>query len=130
MKSRRKFLNRLILALPLSYLPFVGTAQLKAKSRMIHQVFFWLNDDTSFEEFKAATKKLGSIGSVKEFKMGTPAPTEARDVVDSSYDLALNMVFDSLEDQNAYQVDPIHLKFIEQHADKWKEVKVYDFVLE
>ncbi len=97
---------------------------------MIHQVFFWLNEGVEVAEFKEAARKLGSVKSIQEFRLGTPAPTKARDVIDSSYDVALNMVFDSIESQNEYQIDPIHLEFIEKHASKWREVKVYDFVLE
>ena len=96
---------------------------------LIHNVFFWLKDDIS-EADKAAfiegVKLLGGINTVRKMYIGPPAATEDRDVIDNSYGIALLVHFDDIEGQNAYQVDPIHLKFIEDHKDKWTKVVVYD----
>jgi hypothetical protein len=99
---------------------------------LIHNVFFWLKEDLTAEEkaaFLEGVKSLGTINTVKAIYIGPPAPTEARDVVDNSFSYALLVHFDNVEGQNAYQIDPIHLKFVEDHEDKWTRVKVYDNTL-
>jgi hypothetical protein len=129
MNSRRKFIQFLSLSAAAISLPFAGFAKKSENGKMIHQVFFWLKDGQDVEEFKREASKLESCPTVSRLYMGTPAPTEARDVVDNSYQVACTFFFDSLQDQNAYQSDPIHLEFIEKNAEKWESVKVYDFMI-
>lgn len=96
---------------------------------MTHSVFFWLKEDLSDENkaaFLEGVKSLRGIKSVGTLHIGPPAPTEERGVVDNSYSYALLIDFENVEAQNAYQVDPIHLKFVEDHKDKWTKVIVYD----
>ena len=96
---------------------------------MIHSVFFWLDEGLSDEEeadFLEGVKSLKDISHIKYAYIGPPSPTEARGVVDNTYSYALLVHFDNVEAQNAYQVDPIHLKFVETHKDKWTKVVVYD----
>lgn len=71
-------------------------------------------------------KSLQNIATVKSCYVGPPASTEKRDVVDNSFHYALLMHFDDMAGQDVYQVDPIHLKFVEDHKDKWVKVIVYD----
>ena len=49
-----------------------------------------------------------------------------RGVVDNSYDYAINVHFNSVADEKAYQSEPIHLEFIENHNEIWEKVIVYD----
>lgn len=96
---------------------------------LIHNVFFWLREDLSETEraaFLEGVKSLGTIDQVEAIYIGPPASTEKREVVDNSFSYALLVHFDDIEGQNAYQIDPIHLKFVEDHQDKWTKVKVYD----
>lgn len=89
-------------------------------------VFFYLKEATSVDEFIAITSNfIISIDLVKSYHLGVPAGTP-RDVVDNSYSVCLVATFDSKEDQNAYQVHPIHLKYVEDHKDKWHKVVIYD----
>ncbi|SMD45701.1 Tat (twin-arginine translocation) pathway signal sequence [Aquiflexum balticum DSM 16537] len=129
MKSRRKFLQTLTVAGAAATLPINLMAEQANKQKMIHQVFFWLNDDVEVNDFKKEAAVLGKCKSVAKFYMGTPAPTEKRSVVDHSYQVACTLFFDSIEDQNDYQVDPMHLAFIEKNSNKWNKVQVYDFVI-
>jgi hypothetical protein len=129
MKSRRKFIKSLSLAGAAATLPLASFAKRAENGKMIHQVFFWLKDGQDVEEFKKEASKLSTCPTVSNFYIGTPAPTEGRDVVDNTYQVACTFFFDSLEDQNAYQVDPIHLEFIERNSEKWESVKVYDFMI-
>jgi len=96
---------------------------------LIHNVFFWLKKDMTPEAekaFLAGVKSLGTVATVKYCYIGLPASTEKREVVDNSFSYALLLHFDDAEGQNSYQVDPIHLKFVEDHQDKWERVIVYD----
>lgn len=129
MKSRRKFIKKAALVGATVSLPGALMASQMKKGKMIHQVFFWLNENENVENFLEEASVLGKCPTVGEFFIGQPAPTEARDVVDHSYQVACTLFFDSLEDQSAYQVDPIHLKFIDRNSTKWNKVKVYDFMI-
>ena len=96
---------------------------------LVHHVFFWLKNPDSVEDrnaLLAGIKKLGEIPGVQGFHVGTAAATEDREVVDSSYAASEILLFDSLEAQAAYQVHPLHQKFIEEHSHLWSKVVVYD----
>jgi hypothetical protein len=129
MKSRRKFIEKVAFVSALSSLPLVGMSKTKTKNQLIHQVFFWLHEGQNVQSFIQEAKLLGKCKTVSKFHIGTPAPTEDRDVVDHSYQVACTLFFKNVEDQNIYQTDPLHLAFIERNSTKWKSVKVYDFVL-
>ncbi|MDP5172914.1 MAG: Dabb family protein [Bacteroidia bacterium] len=103
------------------------------KPGLIHNVYFWLKEGISEAEkatFIAGARSLGTVPSVEAFYMGVHADTEARDVVDHSYDLSLVIHFADQAAQDAYQVDPIHLAFIEASSGAWTAVKVYDVAIE
>lgn len=96
---------------------------------LMHTVYIWLKDDLSEADengFVNSSKTLGNIQSVARFRMGIPEKTESREVVDNSYSYAFNIEFNSVQDQEDYQIDPIHLKFVEDNKDKWTKVIVYD----
>lgn len=100
---------------------------------LIHSVFFWLKEDLSEADraaFRAGVASLRAVSSVKNMYIGPVAPTEARGVVDNSYSIALLVHFADVAAQDAYQIDPIHLKFVEDHKDKWTKVVVYDSLVE
>jgi hypothetical protein len=99
--------------------------------KLRHQAFFWLKNagsQTDRETLIAGLKTLHGIDHIRELHIGVPAPTEARDVVDNSFDVLEFMVFDSLEDQAAYQIHPIHQKFIAECGHLWARVVVHDSV--
>jgi hypothetical protein len=102
----------------------------KQLNYFIHHVYFWFKkpaskkDKTRFEE---ALKKLVTVETIVEMHLGVPASTR-REVVDRSYSYSLLTTFKSKEDQDIYQTHPTHLKFIEDCADLWERVVVYDSV--
>jgi hypothetical protein len=101
-----------------------------AKQKMIHQVYFWLHDKNNTKEFLTeAVPMLGKCKDVAKFIAGVPASTADRDVVDHSFQVCCTVYFDSLEDQLAYQTDPLHLEFIEKYSSMWSSVKVYDIAI-
>jgi Stress responsive A/B Barrel Domain len=96
----------------------------------IHHVYFWLNNPESEEDLtKLATglKKLSSVKTIKQFHIGEPAKTH-RNVIDRSYSLSWLLIFENADDQEEYQVDPIHLNFVKECSHLWSRVVVYDSV--
>lgn len=103
--------------------------QVNKKTSMIHHVFFWLKNPGSTADRQQLIEGLKTLAAIKEVKkllIGTPAATEQRGVVDSSYDVSELMYFDNLEGQSAYQVHAIHKAFVEKHSHLWEKVLVYD----
>lgn len=101
----------------------------KDETGFVHTVFFWMNEDVTNEQktnfAKNGLGELVKVSSIYKSYFGPPAKTP-REVVDNSYDFALICHFKNKEDQDAYQIDPIHLKFIEDYKNLWKSVIVYD----
>jgi hypothetical protein len=100
------------------------------KNEFIHHVFFWLRNSDSNEDrilLIEGLKKLSLANTIKDYHIGTPAATN-REVIDSSYSVSWLLLFQNKEDQDIYQTDPIHLKFVEDCAHLWKKVVVYDTV--
>jgi hypothetical protein len=99
------------------------------KKQLTHHVFFWLKNRDSKEDLKKlleGLRTLEKIETVKKLHIGVPASTEKRDVVDNSYSASELMFFDDVAGQDAYQVHPIHKKFVEQCSHLWEKVVVYD----
>jgi hypothetical protein len=98
---------------------------------VIHHVFFWLKNPSSkedLEELLAGLQTLKNITTVRNIYIGVPAATEDRTVVDSTYSASELLFFNDLAGQEAYQVDPIHQKFIADCSQLWEKVVVYDTV--
>ncbi|MFK8165553.1 MAG: Dabb family protein [Lewinella sp.] len=96
---------------------------------MIHTVYFWLKPGLSVadrSDFVRGAKQLGDAPTVLHCFVGVPADTAERDVTDHSFDYSLHLMFTDVAAQNAYQIDPVHLKFVEEQADKFATVKVLD----
>ena len=96
----------------------------------IHHVYFWLKNPASTtdrDKLVAGLTKLAKVKTIKQSHIGKPANTK-RDVIDSSYSVSWLLMFDTLADQESYQTDPVHLKFIEDCSQLWEKVKVYDSV--
>lgn len=103
------------------------------KVGLIHTVYFYMKEAVTEEEKKQFEKglvKLGTVPGIISYYWGPPAKTPKRDVIDDSYAYAINVHFKSLTEQDAYQVHPDHLEFIERYKDLWADVKVYDNIVE
>lgn len=101
-----------------------------AKNMFVHHVYFWLKNPESKEDLQKlieGLKKLTKINYIRMFHIGVPADTN-RDVIDTSYSISWLNIFDNKEDEEKYQVDPIHLKFVEECSPLWSKVLVYDSV--
>lgn len=96
---------------------------------MIHHVLFWLKNPGSKscrDQLVTGLRTLEAISEIQDMHIGVPAPTEERGVVDSTFDVSELMTFASVEDQNAYQVHPVHQAFIRDYGHLWDRVLVYD----
>ncbi len=94
----------------------------------IHTVYFWLREglsDNEKEQFKNGLRSLFEIKTVVTGRFGASIPSP-RDVVDDSFSFSLHLDFETTADHDAYQIDPIHVAFVDNHADKWTRVVVYD----
>ena len=128
--SRRGFLGSLALSLPFAGLLKSTTIFAQKKGMFIHHVYFWLKNPGNKEDkakLVEGLKKLSKVKTIKNFYIGQPAATR-REVIDSSYDVSWLLFFDSPADQDSYQTDPIHLKFVEECSSLWTKVTVYDTI--
>jgi hypothetical protein len=95
-----------------------------------HVVIFWADPGkpAAAEELIAGAEKyLRPIPGIVHFHVGRMVPSH-RPVVDQTYQVALNVQFRSKQDQDAYQVHPLHLEFVEKaFKPNCVKVVVYDF---
>lgn len=137
--SRRQFVSAaaglsLAAAVVPAALHAAGDAPVSMNSSMpklVHHVFFWLKNPDSKEDLNqllAGIRSLAAIETVRGLHVGVPASTEKRPVVDNSYSASEMLLFDSVEDQNVYQVHPLHEKFVREYSHLWSKVVVYDSI--
>jgi hypothetical protein len=100
------------------------------KNLFIHHVFFWLANPqsaTDRDQLITGLRKLSKVSTIKKFHIGRPAGT-LREVIDTSYTISWWIFFSNAADQQSYQIDPIHLRFVEECSHLWNRVLVYDSV--
>jgi hypothetical protein len=96
---------------------------------LVHSVFFWLKPELTAAqraEFRQGVEALGAIKAVEKIYVGKAAATEKRPVIDHSFDVALTVLCKDIAAEKAYQVDPIHLAFVEKFKSNWARVQVYN----
>ncbi len=96
---------------------------------LIHHVLFWLKrpgNEADRALLVSGLSTLGNIRGIRQMHIGFPAPTTERGVVDASYDVSELLLFDSVEDEARYQVDPVHEAFVRDFGYLWDKVTVYD----
>jgi hypothetical protein len=95
-----------------------------------HVVIFWTDPaqpNAADELLAGANQYLRDIPGTVFFHVGKMA-TSPRPVVDQSYQVALNVVFTDQAAQDAYQIHPDHVAFVEKVFKKvCKKVVIYDF---
>ena len=95
-----------------------------------HVVVFWTDPakaDAVEELVAGAEKYLRDIPGTLMFHVGRMVGSE-RPVVDQSYQVALNLVFTDKAAQDAYQVHPQHIEFVEKvFKPNCVRVLIYDF---
>lgn len=132
-QTRRDFLSKTgVVALAGSSGIFAvnNSTGMTAKNMFIHHVYFWLKNPTSESDRQKlieGLEKLSKVKTIKTFHIGKPADTN-RDVIDTSYSISWMLIFEDKASEESYQVDPIHLNFVETCKDLWQKVVVYDSV--
>ncbi len=124
--DRRDFITTSVVSLGATATSFAMT---KDKPMLVHHVFFWLKNPDSVEDQKKlveGVKTLSKIETIRALRVGIPAATEKRPVIDSSYAVSELIFFDDLAGQAIYQEHPIHQKFIADYGHLWDRVIVYD----
>ncbi|HWB59874.1 MAG TPA: Dabb family protein [Chthoniobacteraceae bacterium] len=95
-----------------------------------HVVIFWTNPEkpnAADALIEGAKKYLAGIPGVIHFHVGKMSPSH-RAVVDQTYHVALSVQFESKAAENAYQIHPSHLEFVEKTFNpNCIKVVVYDF---
>ena len=100
--------------------------------RFAHSVYFTLADRSSrtMNDFRAACVKYlsGHPGQIF-FAVGLRALEMRRDVNDSSFDVAMEMIFDTFASYDAYRKEPRHEEFITVTAGMSTRRRVFDWYL-
>jgi len=95
-----------------------------------HIVIFWTNPgqaNAAEELIAGANKYLKGLPGVQLFHVGKMSPSP-RPVVEQSYQVAMNMTFPSKAAEQAYQVHPQHIEFVEKVIKKTcNKAVIYDF---
>ena len=126
-QTRRAFIGTSIMAMGAT----TSFGAPDAKGVIIHHVFFWLKNPSSNDDLKKlieGIQTLKKVESVQEFRIGRPAPTPKRPVVDDSYAISLYTTFNDMAGHDVYQEHPVHKKFIEVYGNLWSKVQVYDSI--
>lgn len=93
-----------------------------------HIVIFRTKKDEHRPALLEGLKTLAPIKTLKSYNFGT-ALESVRPVADDTYAAALCATFADADALNAYQLDPVHLKFNEEIVSKYKiKVQVFEFV--
>ena len=95
-----------------------------------HVVIFWTDPAKSGAAdalVAGAERYLAGIPGVVQFHVGKMVPSH-RPVVDQSYQVALNLTFNTKQEQDDYQVHPAHVEFVEKvFKPNCVKVLIYDF---
>ncbi|MCX8158030.1 MAG: Dabb family protein [Verrucomicrobiae bacterium] len=95
-----------------------------------HVVIFWTNParpEAADALVAGAEQYLRPIPGIVHFHVGKMVPS-GRAVVEQSYAVGLNLVFPDKATQDAYQVHPLHVEFVEKvFKPNCTRVVVYDF---
>lgn len=132
-QSRRTFIStsgKVALAGSTGIFAANNSSFMAAKNMFLHHVYFWLKNPSSEDDRQKlieGLEKLSKVQTIKMFHIGKPADTN-RDVIDSSYSISWLLIFDDKAAEESYQVDPIHLNFVETCKHLWDKVVVYDSV--
>ncbi|PWU09640.1 MAG: stress protein [Verrucomicrobia bacterium] len=95
-----------------------------------HVVIFWTdpsNPAAADTLLEGMHKYLKPIPGALHFHAGKMA-TSHRPIVDQTYQVALNLIFPDKPTQDAYQLHPLHIEFVEKFFKPLcRRAIVYDF---
>jgi hypothetical protein len=97
--------------------------------RLVHDVYFTLNDDSEAAQAKLVNdcyKYLSKHPGIVFFAAGERVEAHERDVNIRDWDVSLHIVFKSKDYHDQYQKASEHYKFIDENKENWKSVRVFD----
>jgi len=124
--NRRTFLQKAGLAAASTSSLLVAPE--KKKELLVHHVFFYLKDPQSAQDearLLEGLEKLAQISTIQLSHIGRPARTSG-DVIEKGYSISWLCFFKNLIEEEIYQTDPIHFKFLEDYGHLWEKRVVYD----
>jgi hypothetical protein len=124
--NRRTFLQKAGLS-TLSASPLLAAPERK-KDLLVHHVLYYLKDPQSAQDeaqLLEGLEKLAQISTIQLSHIGRPARTSG-DAIEKGYSLSWLCFFKNLIEEEIYQTDPIHVKFLEEHGHLWEKRVVYD----
>ena len=84
----------------------------------------YCNDAARAEIAERTRTDLGALKSVRSISVGVPADEPA----EKSWDLSLVVRFDTLEDVDAYVVDPVHRAYVDDYMrERIELLKAWNF---
>ncbi|MBK5270479.1 MAG: Dabb family protein [Bacteroidia bacterium] len=129
--SRRQFIGNSAIVAAAGTTIFATNQKAKElKNIFVHHVYFWLNNadsKTDMDKLVEGLTKLSKVKTIQQFHIGKPADT-SREVIERGYSISWLALFNNAADQESYQKDPIHLKFVEDYSSLWEKVVVYDSI--
>lgn len=100
---------------------------------LAHNVYFTLKDDSPSAKNKllaACRKYLTNHPGTVFFACGVLAESLKRDVNDRIFHVGLHIIFKDQAAHDAYQVAIRHEEFIAENRENWKQVRVFDSMVE
>lgn len=104
-----------------------------AEPLLAHNVFFTLIDNSpaKVRELVESCKRYLTIQpGIVYFACGALEPELARPVNDRGFDVGLHVVFINRAAHDRYQEDEAHNQFIAENKPNWKQVRVFDTLVE
>lgn len=98
-----------------------------------HNVYFTLNDASDEKKAELVAECHGHLKDhpgVVFFAAGTVSQAHDRKVNVRDFDVSLHVIFDSVAAQDAYQTAAEHETFIERNKANWKQVRVFDSLVD
>ena len=100
---------------------------------LAHNVFFTLHDHSEAARtrlIQSCRTYLTNHPGILFFACGVLVDDLRRDVNDLGFDVGLHVVFTDKRAHDAYQVAASHLRFIDENKATWKQVRVFDSIVE
>ena len=98
--------------------------------RITHVVVVWLKEpgnEAHRRQVIEETRKLGAIPGIRSLDVG-PCLKSERPIVDSGFDVAITITFDSVADMNAYVRHPAHEEMVRTKLKPLvSTIRVFDF---
>ena len=124
-------LRKIVMVVAMVFLCSCISSKKASSERVNHVVLCWLKDSGNKEQRQKLIREsleFESIPGVLEVRAGEVVKSD-RPIVDSSYDVAIFLSYESVDDLKAYLIHPDHKKAVKEVLRPLvKKVLVYDFI--